>query len=267
MPFPRLISLHPKLAAGLDVVFSVGLIYWLATFKNPWYLLAWFLVRMIWWGILVQVVYYPTYLKKTRHLASLMIFNIGIIPYLIFADPTSSYEINIVRFFAVALPAVSFYLIPAARDSLSVMVKPHRRWKLFMTLFGVSGAWLAFEASLIFQILSGWQILFGLFGAILFTVFLSAWEWIEYGIKFSLELLGMSVLIFVLLAELGSIVILWPIGYLVSSFFITWIWYVVWLIFRFELSNEGTNWKKQRIFLISNLAMVIIFLSFIVRWK
>lgn len=264
----RFISLHPKLAFGIDIIFSTAMVWWFFNFQSPWYLLLWFVIRFLWWVGLVKIVYYPPYLSRVKHLVSLFIFNIGIIPYLVFSDPLNQWEINLIKLFAIVLPAISFYLIPATQNSLSVMEKPHRRWKLFLTLVGVSGCWLAFDASLVFQIISGaGTTIFWFLFALMFITAVSFWEWLDYGIAISRQSAAMAAVMLLIMAELGAVLILWPIGYLVSCFFVAWVWYIIWLLFRFSLTKEGINWQRQRVYLVSNLALMAIYLLFVVRWK
>lgn len=259
----RLISMHPKLAAVLDGVFSLFLLWSLRGVHYPWMLWVWFGVRIVWWAVLTQFVYYPPYLSRVRHAVSLTIFNLGIISFLVFSDPS---VLNYSRILFFGLPLVSFWLIPARKDSLSVMLKPHRRWKFFMSLFGVAGLWLAFEAGIEFQIVSGSSALFGIFAAALVTALISSWEWNEYGIAFSPKFFQLAGIMFLLFAQLGTVVFLWPVGYFVSAFFITWVWYLTWLLFRFDLT-EGIRWSHQKYFVATNLILMIVFLVSVVRWK
>lgn len=255
--------MHPKLAAVFDGVFSLFLLWTLHGVANSLALSFWFGIRLVWWFGLIQFVYYPPYLSRIRHAISLCIFNLGILAYIVFSDPSVMLYSKILF---LILPLVSFWLIPARKDSLSVMLKPHRRWKFFMSLFGVAGAWLTLEASMAFQTISGFQDIIGIFLAALATAVISAWEWNEYGISLSTKFYQLSGLIFLLFCELGVVVFLWPVGYFISAFFVTWAWYLTWLLFRFDLS-EGINWPKQKYFVVSNVVLMIVFLASIVRWK
>lgn len=260
----RIISLHPKLAAIFDAVFSVILLWWMVGFRSPSMIGVWFAIRLIWWIVLSQFVYYPPYLSRIRHFVSLVIYNIGIVPFLIFSDPTT---IRIIQFFAIAAPFISFWLIPPQADSLSIMVKPHRRWKFFMSLFGVAGIWLFVEASITFQIITGNLIFSSIAIASLLTTAISYWEWKEYSLEANKDFYSMLFVMFLLLLEVGAILFLWPVGYFISSFILTWFWYVIWLLFRFYLSKEGIHWNQQRIFIIANLILMILFLTSFVRWR
>ncbi len=56
-----------------------------------------------------------------------------------------------------------------------------------------------------------------------------------------------------------------PLGYTVLSLFVTWVWYLIQLFFRFHFSEAGVNWSKQRNFLIINVVLFFVVL-FVVRW-
>ena len=259
-----MISIHPRLAAFIDAIFSYIIIWWFLNITSTWYIFIWFAMRIVWWGTLVNFVYYPPYINRYKHLFAIILGNIGITSLLIFSDPSN---LLITKIISILVPSISFWLIPAHADNLSVMEKPHRRWKLFMSLLGVYGFWLAFFATTIFQIIQGYEILWGILGASLMVSLVSVWEWFEYGEKFTTKLILMAFLLFLILAETAGIVFLWPVGYFVGSFFLTWIWYVVWLLIRFSLTTTGIDWNKQRGFLVSNLIIMVLFLAFVVRWN
>lgn len=56
-----------------------------------------------------------------------------------------------------------------------------------------------------------------------------------------------------------------PLGYTALSLFVTWVWYIIQLLFRFHISEAGVNWKKQRSFLITNSVLFLLVL-YLVRW-
>jgi hypothetical protein len=260
----RLISIHPKLAAVGDAVFSLFLIWWFLGVVSAWYVIVWFAIRIVWWVALVNFTYYPPYINRYKHLAAIMFGNVGASSLIIFSD---SSNLLIAKLIAVLVPAISFWLIPSRSDSLSVMEKPHRRWKFFMAVLGVYGIWLTLFAVSIFQIIQSYQIVWALVGSAIIVSGLSVWEWIEYGEKLSNKLFLMAGILLLVLVETAGIVFLWPVGYFVGSFFMTWIWYLSWLLFRFNLTAAGIDWQKQKGFLISNIILMILFLAFAVRWN
>ena len=57
-----------------------------------------------------------------------------------------------------------------------------------------------------------------------------------------------------------------PLGYLSLGALVAWLWYLLQLFVRFHLSKQGVVWKKQIIFLLSNLVLYFSVLYFFVRW-
>ncbi|MBU0596995.1 hypothetical protein KJ641_04180 [Patescibacteria group bacterium] len=57
-----------------------------------------------------------------------------------------------------------------------------------------------------------------------------------------------------------------PLGYLVLGVFITWIWYIIQIFVRFNLSKRGIIWKNQLWFLLSNAVLYILLLFFFAKW-
>lgn len=256
------ISLHPKLGAAFDAFVSLGLLLWLPVVGHTASLIVWGLTRLIAWLLLVAAVYYPPGFSRLRHFLTLGLFWCGVTTALIFIDRQALWYL--VAISVLVLPAVSFALIPSAQAALSFIIKPWRRWRLTMVVFGLMGIFSGLFAASVFQVvppLTWWvPLLSGLFSALI-----AEWWWREYAVPPRTERL--SLLVFALVfAELTAIVGFWPLGYFASGLLIVWLWYVSWLMMRFHLSTEGVNWKKQTPFLIINATLLIIFL-FILRWR
>lgn len=69
-----------------------------------------------------------------------------------------------------------------------------------------------------------------------------------------------------LLIELIWVFHLLPFGYLISGFFVTWIWYILQLLVRFHFSPKDVMWKKQIWFLACNVILCLALMIFFVRW-
>ncbi len=264
MAAERIISIHPRLAAVIEGIVSAVFLLIILRLQDALLVMAWFLIRLVWWSLLVNLVYYPPYISRFKHLTALGFSNVGAVSAVVFSDTSNLLVSQIISF---VLPVVSFWLIPASANSLSVMEKPHRRWKFFMAMFGVFGVWLALSALLTFQIISGVKYFYSAIAASILVVGLSVYEWREYGEKFSKKLFKMAAILLLLAIEAAGVVYLWPTGYFVSAFFLTWFWYISWLLFRFNMTDSGINWAKQRFFLLGNALLMSIFLTFIVRWN
>lgn len=265
MRLQKIISFHPLLAASLDLAAGIFFLWWMSAIATPSALLVWWVLRGVWWFLLTQGMYYPASINPLRHWLALVVFNLGMIFFLLFADAT-------VLWYALALlsidiPVISFALVPSQADQLSFRGKPHRRWRFLMTIFGVAGLASGAAALVMFQIVSGFAVILLWLGTVLAFGGVSSWWWHEYGIRPSKHFFIALVALLSILGEIAFIINLWPVGYLIGGFFFTWLWYVLWILLRFSLTVEGINWHKQRIFLFTNAGLLIIFLLFVVRWK
>lgn len=258
----RSISLHPKLGAAFDAFVSIGLLLWLPIINNWIVLLLWLLLRLVTWMLLIGVVYYPPTFSRARHFVSLTMFWFGTVFMLIFIDRPALWYMVCVA--AVFLSAASFALVPSGKETLSFMIKPWRRSRLMMTVFGLMGIFSGMFAVSVFQILpplTWWvPIVSGIFAAVV-----AEWWWTEYDVTARAG--GLSLVVFALVfAELVAIIGFWPLGHFASGLIITWLWYVCWLMVRFHLSSEGINWKKQTPFLVINVVLLLAFLI-LLRWR
>ncbi len=265
MPIKKIISLHPKLAAILDGLFSLALMWWITKITSPWLLILWFFFRIGWWVALVQCMYYPPFISRLKHLVALTIFNAGLLSFLVFIDWKVAWYLVAGLF--IAVPVLSFWFVPERADELTVLAKPHRRSRFLMSVLGVAGLWSGAEALIVLQIVSQSVAWFVIIFASVATVAISAWWWREYGLEYDKNFLMSGAVLLLVIFELAFLTVLLPLGYLMSSLFITWVWYIVWLVFRFTLSKEGINWKRQRNFLLVNAIILGIFLGAIARWK
>lgn len=265
MPTVRTISLHPRLAAVLEGLVALFFVWWLGSITTFVGLLVWFGVRLVWWMILIYATHFPGFVNRLEHFEAVVLFNLGAVFLLIFVDvPEIRYLFEAIM---VAGTFFSFWLVPMHKNDLSLMAKPYRRFKFLMSIFGVAGSWTAVKALDIFQIFSHNAVLWLGILAVLVTVVVSIWGWREYALAYSRKLLVAAILVGFMTAQMAYIIFLWPLGYFASGFLITWMWYLIWLMLRFCLTEEGVVWRKQRAFLLMNGLVLAIFLTFITRWK
>ena len=259
------LSIHPKLAAVIDLLFGVAFLVFLDNVFAAWFLGVMVSVRFLVWMVIVRLSYYPASLKRFWHLMSLLVFHLGATLLLLFIEWGFSW--TLVAAVYVAFPFVSFWLLPSkSQNFLSFVQKPYRRWRFWITTFGLYGIWTATFASISLQILniSYWWLLIG--GAI-FTAVVSMWWWKEYGIEMKNKFWWWVIAIGIFLVEISWVLYLWPLGYFVSALLVVWLWYDIWLMGRFYLLPAGINWKKQISFFISNGLLLLVFLILIVKWK
>ena len=170
--------------------------------------------------------------------------------------------------FILFLTGVVFILFKSIASTdenlLPIQQKPYRRIMVLILSFDAY-ALLAtiFALSLFFTGIPFWSLTIAggmIFGVISFMI------WIMY---FQLQMkqgIAWSVLLSILMIELIWVAHLLPFGYLVSSFLVVWVWYILQLLIRFHFSPRDIVWKKQIWFLASNAVLYVILLVFFVRW-
>ncbi len=95
----RTISFHPKLAAVMDALINLVLLYGLQTVNTWWVFCLWMVVRLALWAMLIRLVYYPQGISRLRHFAALAFFSLSIIiGLMIFADWVWSWRLLSVVF-------------------------------------------------------------------------------------------------------------------------------------------------------------------------
>ncbi len=261
----KTLSIHPKFAGVIDLLFGVIFLLFLRNVFAAWFLGALVLARLLTWVVIVRLSYYPQSLKRFWHLLALLVFHLGTTLLLLFVEWSFSW--GLVALIYLIFPFISFWLLPSkSQNFLSFVQKPYRRWRFWITSFGLYGIWTGIFASVSLQILNinFWWLLIS--GAA-FTAIVSMWWWKEYGIEMKDKLWWWVLAIGVFLLEISWVLYLWPLGYFVSALMLVWLWYDIWLMGRFYLLPAGINWKKQISFFISNGLLLLIFLALIVKWK
>lgn len=258
------LSFHPRLGAGLDLFFGLIFWWWMRGINVAWVLGLWVAFRLILWGALVWLVAYVPGLKRWQHFVTLCLFLVGATSFLLFIEWSLVW--NLVGALLAFVPAFSFWLLPVVSGQPVFITKPYRRWRLMMSTFGLLGLWSGGYAISTLQVFPFINWLFILAATAISTA--AAGWWLreygsEYGRRFWLWIISIAIVIL----ELATIIFLWPIGYFVSGFLLTWFWYIIWIMARFHLSTLGVNWKKQIYFFVGNGISIILFLLLIVRWR
>jgi hypothetical protein len=260
------ISFHPKLAAFIDIIANLAMFWGLFRLHHWQTLLVWFLIRTVIWIFFIRLVYYPKELSRLRHFISLAFFNIGVLFSLIFMEWGQALTLTV--FIFIVFSAVSFWLLPTKSEpgAIFYVIKPYRRWLFLMDVFGLSLLWSSLYAGSSFQLINFNYFWLGLIFVSFLTALISYWWWKEYWLEKSDRLWWSAIIFFFIFLELSFVLWLWPLGFLVNGLILAWFWYVLWLMFRFNLSKEGVNWRKQNLFLLINSILFIVFL-FIVKWN
>jgi hypothetical protein len=147
---------------------------------------------------------------------------------------------------------------------LSIKRKSIRRFMMLLWVFNTYALITTFYAiNLFFSRLPFWTLV--ILSGILFA-YTSYMIWsMYYTLQIKKTWLWLVIVGFVMV-ELVWVMHSLPFGYLATGFLVTWVWYLVQLFMRFHFSSKGVVWKKQRVFLITNLVLYIGVLAFFVRW-
>jgi len=259
------ISLNPRLVGVVDAILNMVLVVFLEFLFSWSMLLIIFLVKQIIWLLLIRFMYYPLQTIKWRHYLSLCIFSIGFILVILFVE--SNLVRYIISFTFIFLVFTSFWFLPKSKIELALFFKPHSRWRFIMAVMGLSGIFIGAQAIISFNILSGIHSWWWLILSSLFAILVAAWWWWEYSIKFDFRFLVTVFVFFVLFVEFSWVMYKLPLGHLINGLILVWIWYLLWLFTRFNLTTQGIKWKQQYRFLILNSLLFLFFLLFVVRWK
>ncbi len=265
MAIVRKISLHPLFAAALDLVAAALVLWQLSLAASFSVFVGWMVLRTLWWLVLTELCYYPPFVSRWRHFATLLFFNAALMGLLLFVD--SIFLVGVVYIFLAFVPAVSFVLVPNRPDSLSVLAKPERRWRLAMTTLAMGGLWAMVSAVGAFQLMSGWWLVWLSVEALGILIAVSMWWWREYGRPYSGQFFIAAGIMALIFGELAYIVYLWPIGYLAVGFLMAALWYTLWLLLRFSLTPEGIDWQRQKWFLMGMAIVITFYLVLVARWK
>ncbi len=259
------LSLHPKFAGFLDAMIGVLFLLVLKRISLWWVLLIVVAIRLLLWMVLIRLVYYPQNVKRFWHLLTLAFFHVGSVLLLLFVEWSPSWYL--ISFIYIFFPLVSFWLLPAKSEGLhSFVVKPYRRWRYWMSAFGLFGLWSGTFAAVFLQILniSYWYLLVG---ASVITTAITVWWWQEYNIEKNLRFWWWTGCVGLFVLEIAWVLFRWPLGYFASALILVWFWYDIWLLARFHLLPAGINWSKQVLFFAINGFLLLSFLILIVRWK
>jgi hypothetical protein len=256
------ISIHPKLSAVLDGVIGVVFIW---TFNHlpdiGWLIVLWFFLRCIWWVFLMRITYYTGVIKRVDHLRSLLLFHLGATATLLFIDWTYWHAWSGIF---IGAPSISFWLLPSFNSDLSFIGKPHQRWSLMLNALGIAGLWSGVAAVVAFY--SGWLWFAAWFFAACITGVVSMSWWRYYGMP-SRDISVWLGTLATIMIPISAVILLWPVGFLISGIGCAWVWYLVWQIGRFYFSPDGIDWKKQFRFIVISIFLLMGLFGGLAAWR
>ncbi len=264
MPLPN-ISLNPKLSAVIDLTLNIMALLLITKLSSWLWFLILFFSRQLLWLILTGFTYYPKTALRVKHYLSLLVFSLGMYLTIVFTDWPVALYILMTAF--LILSFISFWFLPQSKIQFNIFLKPYTRWRFLISSLGLAGILIGIQSIVFYQVLFTvnhwlWHILTACVSSLM-----AFWWWYEYGIKLEKRIFIASAAFFILMIELAWIITALPIGNIASGLILTWSWYLIWLLNRFNLTAEGIKWLKQTKFLLANLAIFALFLIFIVRWR
>ena len=177
-------------------------------------------------------------------------------------------ESSFFRWFLVFAVGFIFFFIfywsePRVLHAIYLKEKPLRRMMMMLYVFNVYAFCIGLFAVDIFFPSTSFTFLSVLAGA-----YSGLGAYMIWNLYFKLkpaQLLIWSLVVTLFVFELMWVMRLLPFGYLALGMLVTWLWYLGQLFIRFHLSSKGIIWKKQKVFLLSNLVLYILTLYFI-QW-
>lgn len=141
--------------------------------------------------------------------------------------------------------------------------KSYRRILMMLSVFNVYALLTTLFAVHIFFQEIGFVVFAVAQSAIVGVITFLIWR-LYYPITIKKSWFWLSIIMLMVFELCWSVQVL-PLGYTALSLFVTWMWYIIQLLFRFHISESGVNWKKQRNFLITNSVLFLLVL-YLVRW-
>ncbi|TAN33840.1 hypothetical protein EPN28_01215 [Patescibacteria group bacterium] len=262
--FKRL-SLHPKLVAVVDTLITLAMLWWLNGMSSKIVLALWFVFRLAIWAGFIKLMYFSAGASRARHFLSLLIFCAGLLTFILFTEWTPA-RLLFEAIFAL-FPFFGFWLLPASEAGLPTFLKPHSRLSFMMCIIGLAGIFALVSAISSFQLLTSVSAWVWIVLASLVATAVAGWWWFEYGLKVDDKFISRLAIWFVMFLEFLWVILILPFGYMVNGLLTIWCWYILWLLMRFNMTEEGIKWRKQALFLVSNVVLFVGYLLLAVKWK
>lgn len=228
----------------------------------------------IWWVFCIILFVWLVFLFLLHHVArrncegKKVELALVFVTALSFVSLLSLLEWTIVKWLLMALQGlIVFFLLgraPEPQVPLISLQKPVRRTMMMIWVFDTFALLsFLFALNIFFPDIPFW-ILNIIGGLIIAIVSLLVW-------RVYFDIFDKRILLWVIILSFAMMEVIWtmhllPLGFFVLGAFATWLWYIVQLLIRFHLKNEGVVWKKQGWFLGINIALWIVLLAFAVRW-
>lgn len=255
-------SLRNTIPLAYSIVSFLSL-YLMTKFQSP---LWFFLILFVWIGFSVAISVFVRALQTDSDKNLLSLFLSVVISsslLLVVLEFTRLRQFYIL--IVTALMAVLSYWGTGAGDIIFHRGKPFRRfvvitWTMIHYAFSTT-----IFAILTFFPNSPWRFLLILLSGIVSgAIAIMVWE--RYYSARPKSFILWSLVFALSMMEIVGVMQLLPLAYVALGFIVTWIWYLLLLFVRFHLSEKGIIWKKQRVFIATNVILFIVMMLFFFRW-
>src|SRR3989344_1296356 len=106
------ISFHPKLAAVVDFLVNLLMLWWVKNLSAWWMVGAWLGFRIAIWAAFMWAVYYPKEMSRWKHLLSLVAMTVGALAFLLFIEWNLAWYLF--GMFFSFFSFFSFWLLPSS---------------------------------------------------------------------------------------------------------------------------------------------------------
>lgn len=259
MPTASMKWLRYGLGALVAAISLVALTTWLFLPRQGVFIAS----TAIW--ILLLILLYRFFKKKVEWKEQLVA--ISIITPITSSGLVSVIEVPLLRWVVIALVCVLLgflYGSGIAGETPWFTGKPYRRFVTMTWVFNVY-AGMSFLFALITFFHSPVLFWIAVTAAGLFSGFIAFMIWRLYFDPLLPPTIIWAIILTLIIVELTWVVHFLPLGYSVTAFFITWIWYLMQLFIRFHL-NRGIEWRKQLRFVVANSVLCILLFVLYARW-
>lgn len=181
-------------------------------------------------------------------------------------------EDSIIRWIFVIMSSLLLAILFSSKENEEIKLeyarKPFRRFVMMVWVFDIYALFsFLFAIGVLFQSESPiWLEIFLIPVAGIIAGFIAGEIWKMYIVAESKAFLFFRILVALFMSEFFWSLRLLPFGYMISALPITWMWYILQILIRFHLQEQGIVWKKQIPFLVMSCIIFLILGIFFVRW-
>lgn len=220
-----------------------------------------FVALGIWWAIIIASHWFFSFEKK--HLFLQLSTSLSLVCLLSLIDGWNPLSWFIILLSIPMFAFVWHWSAEMSREHAEFSYKTWRRIVMMLWVMDVFGVMSGlFSLPIFFQNTS--HAIVALLGAVI-SAGTAAMIWQLYSDVTTRDIFFWSGILALAMFEAIWILLYMPLGYFVLGLVATWVWYVIQLFMRFNLTRGGVIWKQQQLFLITN-AILFTMILYLARW-